>query len=244
MNRIAAHLKENWIRHGFETLVVIIGILIVFSLNTWNENRKNTRLEQDYYCRLLEDVAQDAIINQDQFKKTERRLEASNSMLALLQKENPDNKEVVRAMLSAIAGSSLDYQPTQSAFDDIKSSGNLNIIKDLEFKKSLSEYMATLAGIMSNYSNNSLSLAEKLFSLPDHTQVMEIGLVQNGFDFEIIDAEQLNRDAKFTTETIKLLKSRAVFFIIINSRNLVHLRNIESRILEMQKLLETKCAKE
>ena len=40
MKKIINHLKENWIRHGFETLYVIIGILIAFSLNDWNEKRK------------------------------------------------------------------------------------------------------------------------------------------------------------------------------------------------------------
>jgi len=40
MKKIINHLKENWIRHGFETLYVIVGILIAFSLNDWNEDRK------------------------------------------------------------------------------------------------------------------------------------------------------------------------------------------------------------
>ncbi len=40
MESIIEHLKENWIRHGFETLVVIVGILVAFTLNNWNEERK------------------------------------------------------------------------------------------------------------------------------------------------------------------------------------------------------------
>ena len=40
MKKIISHLKDNWIRHAFETLYVIVGILIAFSLNDWNENRK------------------------------------------------------------------------------------------------------------------------------------------------------------------------------------------------------------
>ncbi len=39
MKKIIKHLKENWIRHGFETLVITAGILLAFSLNNWNENR-------------------------------------------------------------------------------------------------------------------------------------------------------------------------------------------------------------
>ena len=39
MNKILNHLKENWVRHGFETLVVTVGILGAFALNNWNDIR-------------------------------------------------------------------------------------------------------------------------------------------------------------------------------------------------------------
>ena len=39
------NLKGNWVRHGFETLYVIVGILVAFSLNDWNENRKAQNAE-------------------------------------------------------------------------------------------------------------------------------------------------------------------------------------------------------
>ena len=64
MKKIINHLKENWIRHGFETLVVVGGVLIAFSLSNWNQDRLNLREEQrllklihgemDYYLWLQE----------------------------------------------------------------------------------------------------------------------------------------------------------------------------------------------
>jgi hypothetical protein len=42
-----------------EIVLVVIGILIALQINTWNEHRKERALEQDYYCRLLEDVMLD-----------------------------------------------------------------------------------------------------------------------------------------------------------------------------------------
>ncbi len=33
MKKIINHLKENWIKHGFETLYVIVGILMAFGLS-------------------------------------------------------------------------------------------------------------------------------------------------------------------------------------------------------------------
>jgi hypothetical protein len=45
MKKILEHLKENWIRHGFETMVVVAGVLIAFSLNSWNESMKDRKKE-------------------------------------------------------------------------------------------------------------------------------------------------------------------------------------------------------
>ena len=46
MRKIIKHLKDNWIRHGFETLVVVVGVLIAFTLNNWNETQKIKAAEQ------------------------------------------------------------------------------------------------------------------------------------------------------------------------------------------------------
>lgn len=59
MNKIINHFKANWVRHGFETLVVVVGILVAFGLNNWNENRKERLVEKE----LLEDLQKDLISN-------------------------------------------------------------------------------------------------------------------------------------------------------------------------------------
>ena len=42
-----------------EIILVVIGILIALQINNWNEARKNTKTENEYYCRLLEDFELD-----------------------------------------------------------------------------------------------------------------------------------------------------------------------------------------
>ena len=46
MKKILKHIKNNWYRYGLETLVVIVGIHVAFTLNSWNEARKNRELEK------------------------------------------------------------------------------------------------------------------------------------------------------------------------------------------------------
>ena len=64
MKQILQHFRENWYRYGLETLVVVFGVLIAFSLNNWNENRKRTRLANTYIQSLHSDFLQnDELIN-------------------------------------------------------------------------------------------------------------------------------------------------------------------------------------
>jgi len=51
--KIINHFKENYIRHGFETLYVIVGILVAFSLDDWNEDRKVQNTELSVLTELI-----------------------------------------------------------------------------------------------------------------------------------------------------------------------------------------------
>ena len=52
MKKIIEHLKLEWWKYELETLVVIVGILGAFTLNNWNESRKDKIIEQGIYKNL------------------------------------------------------------------------------------------------------------------------------------------------------------------------------------------------
>ncbi len=53
MKKIINHINPEWYRYGLETFVVIIGILVAFSLNNWNEQRKN-KIEEINLLKVLQ----------------------------------------------------------------------------------------------------------------------------------------------------------------------------------------------
>ena len=57
--KIVHHLKREWIRYGFETLAVVIGILAALALDNWNEVRKDRILEIDILAEIKENLIQD-----------------------------------------------------------------------------------------------------------------------------------------------------------------------------------------
>lgn len=65
-------------------MLVVIGILFALRINTWNEHRKEKILEQDYYCRLLEDILLDGQQVDELSKASQERLKAANQAVRLL----------------------------------------------------------------------------------------------------------------------------------------------------------------
>ena len=61
MKKILEHLRKNWIRHGFETLVVVVGILVAFTLSNWKEERKARVLEIEILTEIRENLILDFV---------------------------------------------------------------------------------------------------------------------------------------------------------------------------------------
>jgi len=57
--RILKHLKKEWLRYGFETIAVVVGILVAFALDNWNDTRKENEIEKELLEQFKEDLNSD-----------------------------------------------------------------------------------------------------------------------------------------------------------------------------------------
>ena len=62
MKKILDHLKKNWIVYGFETLTIVVGILGAYSLNNWNENRKQRKDDIHFLYSLKSEIEIDTTV--------------------------------------------------------------------------------------------------------------------------------------------------------------------------------------
>ena len=56
MKNPLSYLKDNWLKYGFETAAIIVGILGAFALGTWHETRKEKESENEYLVNLQVDL--------------------------------------------------------------------------------------------------------------------------------------------------------------------------------------------
>jgi hypothetical protein len=148
-----------------EIILVVIGILIALSINTWNDNRYKRNEE----LLLLESIKQDFIENKQRLNKTieaqQRMIYNSNSFIILM--VNNTGKEVSQdsiLKLKSHAHSWYRAELVNSSYITIINSGKGNHIQNLNLKKRLAEFSTDLeSGFEDDYeSKESLNFMYKI----------------------------------------------------------------------------------
>jgi hypothetical protein len=135
--------EMNW-RHALGELVIVVaGILIALAVNNWNDGRKAAATEQEYLTRIASDLRADTAT----FNLTLRHIDdkaiglrLADSVLLIPQAEVKDTLALLDALVS---GSSLAWRHPnvrRPTFEDLRSTGNLNLIRDLELRTAIVQY--------------------------------------------------------------------------------------------------------
>jgi hypothetical protein len=227
-----------------EIILVVIGIFIAIQLNNLNEERKQTNKENEYYCKLLEDIQQDLIQIDKLIVESEIRIESSNQFLSLVQQENLNSKRIANKMLEAISLVTYTFKPNIAAFEDIKSSGNLAILKDEKIKSKLVEYYSTVEGIVDVVDINADGSVSRFYDKTNYVEVgwHQIDFVNEAIDTTIVDKSILNGYIEFNDDYRRKLTSDAVYYIGSSARIKMLYTLLKKEIALMKIELERKCS--
>lgn len=135
---ISENKFKKYLLYAFgEIILVVIGILIALSINTWNQNRLNTKKETYYLTQLKQELS-------NQNEEINERLERASSSLkvvdTLLYHFNKDGKftasiELNGNLFQLIGGTNLKLYRT--TFDELISTGQLTLIKSDELRSKI-----------------------------------------------------------------------------------------------------------
>lgn len=230
-----------------EIILVVIGILIALQINDWSQYKKDRKLEGQYYCRLLEDVNQDFTNYNSYVALLNERIDGNNTLIQRLQDDSMPLDSIAPHILESVKYSNRNIIATTDAFEDIKSSGNLNIIKDLALKNQLADYYKTLANTSAVIESNGKSITDKRFL--ESEDVISFGWIKllenvNAIDKSKVNLKSLKSKINFTDDIRLKMTNDAIFYLGINSRNKQLLKLLEGEIQAMISLLQIKCGKD
>lgn len=207
MNKILKHFKKNWIRHGFETLVVVVGVLIAFTLSNWNENRKARKQEIKILKEIREDIIRDLEDHNQNLDFMNNTITASSAILHHLNNDLPyhDSLNVHFSWLLIIP----DFDPVNSGYDLLVSAGVSSITND-SLRKDISYlYNNTYDWIEKFYrflkNNTHLFLTERMVP-----QLKNIELFNSAepHDYDSLKSnEELKSYIKYNSEFFQTMKT-------------------------------------
>ena len=230
-----------------EVVLVVFGILIAIQVNTWNEKRKQDLLENEYYCRLLEDVLHDQENITNLIALSEARLKASNQVVRLLQKDKTLKEEVGLQISLSIKAIYYDFKPNNAAFEDLKSGANLNIIQDKSIIKALNTYLNKVEGLISVIKINGQNAVNINFAHQDNFSngwieaQMSSDRFIKGMEPDVYKAMPLDREGIISVEVKKRLYNDALYYISANSRQRELYNFIKDEADILMKSLLLKC---
>ena len=127
--KIIDHFKSDWFRYGFETIAVVVGILVAFALDNWNEGRKQEILEIQYLNGLKADLTSDTVYYSRRIADSEQAIEDSNNHIRLMYQEQVSLEEV-KNLISLASWNSEQLTTQNSTYIDLTNSGSLGMISN------------------------------------------------------------------------------------------------------------------
>jgi hypothetical protein len=171
--RIFKHLRSDWFRYGFETLAVIVGILIAFALENWGDTQKVKREEHEILINLRNDLY-------------DSKLQSSSSLLMEMKSKEYSiaalNQDLQNESLSPeFLSDSIFYEliwnvemevPVINSYSDIKNTGKTGLITNEKIRR--------------RFTNLELSIVNLRNQVDDRLRVQQLrmdGMAVNDLNF-------------------------------------------------------------
>lgn len=123
-------------------VLIVAGVLVALFAQGFVDRRGDAALADEYLERLLADVQSDSTILAFRVQFFRGVRARGLETLAWLASDAPGDEQVLVG--AYLAAERWTFQPASGTYEDLKSSGNLRLIDDLELRSLLSDYYAEL----------------------------------------------------------------------------------------------------
>ncbi|WP_189663227.1 MULTISPECIES: DUF6090 family protein [unclassified Polaribacter] len=160
-----------------EILLVVIGILIALSINNWNENQIEIKTVHNYLKKIESNIQQDLKMSQNLLEfRINHSSQCAEASKMLINRDFSDQATIQSAVLGLLIEIPLNFN--RSAFESLKSSGNLSKIENSNIENLIYDYY-NLVDNIENQENDLLKWCNEL----------ELELDKNGFGYKWLELD-------------------------------------------------------
>lgn len=242
-NLIMENKTGKYLKYAIgEIVLVVIGILIALSINTWNENRKNKITEQDIYCKLLEDFNLDRQNIAKLSAESDYKINIAKKLLLELPKKNKDKSFLIDNYIQALRTNA--FTPSKVTISDITSSGKLSLLTNNELKNNLLRYYAELDNLLFQLSFGRSKIMDRAFAYEND---IDFGFqfadyAQKAIGPEVLSTLPENKwELDIDSKIYRQFQDDLVSFIIMSDREKQHFSKIMEEMQITYNLLINLC---
>ncbi len=210
VGRLAKFIRrQDWAAVLLEILVVMVGLVAAFQVDRWWEARRARLEEREYVARLIADVGIDIPALEYAVSLAEVRL-GFGDLLAEVAKEPSVAMGRPAHFLAAVSQAAFTYTPSLAShtFDDLRSTGNLKLIRDKGVTRALHDYYE-FDQAQRQFVSLNLMIEHRYFELSAGILSLEqYKFVQDGW--HVVNAQKLPelRDARPNEEEVRAAAER------------------------------------
>jgi hypothetical protein len=190
-DKIISIAKIRWL--FAETLVIVLGVLIALGLDEYRTDRYEQGLAIDYIQRIQGDVAQDiqylSTSWTPRLKIKHQSLDAVAPVIRGMAPIPEDLDEFFRNVARAgMLGASVTDWVTDTTFQDLRSTGNLRLIRSSEIRAAITSYYAALRNQLARVESRHTDYVAFVHSIvpAEFRDNMDLDSVRNfGVDFAL-----------------------------------------------------------
>lgn len=135
-------LRRRWPEFFVEFILIIVGILAALYIDGWMQDRQNRASEAAYLELLTADLAQIEVQLRDFVSFERSNLETGANLLhAITEEKFADDAQDIGHLL-ATAGGRRTLGIFSAAYDDLTSTGNLQLISNADLRRQIVQYFA------------------------------------------------------------------------------------------------------
>lgn len=136
--RLAAENKVMpYLRYAIgEILLVVIGILIALQVNTWNQQRKDRKLEKQYLQDMLLDLKTDSLALNQVLEVSDQQINAKRALMAFYNGHAYPNDSLINYFFMQV-DIMLHFNPATTTLDEMKSTGNISVIRNVKLRRQI-----------------------------------------------------------------------------------------------------------
>lgn len=132
---------QNWLAVTLDLCVVILGIFIGMQVTEWNNTRLDHQKERHYLERISEDLKKDIQFQELAITLADRRMDYGHLLIDSIEDKDLAKDEPTR-FIKALdqAGYSYTADIASTTFEEIKYSGDLKLIRNIDLRTKISNY--------------------------------------------------------------------------------------------------------